>query len=192
MRLSLVAAAVASLLVSGCGSSPATTFLALTPVPPVSTSNYSGPPIRVPFLRVPVILDRPEFVRQVANTIVISDFDRWAAPLGRLARDTLVQDLQARLPAGKVLPPDAGAGSPEVRIEVTVLSFTASGAEATMSVSYRIVPSPTGTIKSAEPPPTPASLQVPLESEDAASQAKAWSALLGKLSDRIARDLITG
>lgn len=189
MRRYFIAAVLACSALTACGTSPATTFLALEPIPPMMTSAYRGPPVRIPFLRVPVILDRPEFVRQVASTVEVSDFNRWAAPLGRLARDTLIQDLQARLPAGTVLPPDAGAVTPEVRAEATVLSFAASGGEAQMNVSYRIVPASMSPGLSAEAPPRPITLRTPLLSDDPVSQARAWSALLGQLADRIAADV---
>lgn len=192
MRPFLAAAMLAPLSLSGCGSSPAATFLTLTPTPPVTVNAYRGPPLRVPFLRVPVTLDRPEFVQQVANTVIVSDFDRWAAPLGRLARDTLIQNLQARLPAGKVLPPDAGATVPEVRVEATILSFTTVDGQAVLTLSYRIVPAQPAASTSVTASPRPVTLRAPLAADDAVSQAGAWSVLLGQLSDRIVGDVTTG
>jgi len=190
--LAMAAAVAAPLLMAGCGRSPPTTFLALEPAPPAAAaaaSSYRGPPVRVPFLRVPVTLDRPEFVRQVAGTVVVSDFDRWAAPLARLARDTLIQNLQARLAAGAVLPPDAGPAVPEVRIEATVLSFRVVGAEAVMDVSYRLVRPSSPRAPALAAPPRPVTLRTPLGGDSPAAQAAAWSVLLGLLADRIAAEL---
>lgn len=190
MRLCYLALPLA-LALAGCGRSPATTFLALDPAPPAGpvASNYRGPPLRVPFLHVPVTLDRPEFAQEVAGTIKVADFDRWAAPLGILARNTLIRDLQARLPAGAVLPPDAGAVAPETRVEATVLGFRAEDGAATMEASYRLVrpAPPRGTAPLS--PPEPVILQVPLGADTPQAQAQAWSALLGKLADRIVGDL---
>lgn len=187
--------ALLPLLAAACGHSPATTFLAIDPVPPAgpaATAAYRGPPVRVPFLRVPVTLDRPEFAQQAGGTVAVAEFTRWAAPLGLLARNALIQDLAARLPAGAVLPPDAAAGAPEVRAEATVLAFRAGGGEATIDVSYRLVrPAHAGR---ATPPaaPRPATLRTPLAADTPAAQAQAWGALVGQLADRIAAELVTG
>ncbi len=116
----------------------------------------------------------------MAGTIAVSDFDRWAAPLGRLARDALIGDLQVRLPAGAVLPPDAGPAVPEVRVEATVTRFHAEGGEAVMDVSWRLV-HPGGTAA-----PVPVTLRAPLTADTPVAQAAAWSTLLGPLADRIA------
>lgn len=175
------------LFAAGCGRSPATTFLALEPVPPARVgAAYAGPVLRVPFVRVPVTLDRPEFVRQVAGRVEVSDVDRWAAPLGRLARDTLIQDLQARLPAGAVLPPDAGPAVPEVRAEVTVLAFRVASGRAVMDVSYRLV----RRAGASGDPVRPVALRTDVAAETPAAQAGAWSALLGQLADVVVADLV--
>lgn len=177
---------LASMPLSGCGHSPATTFLVIDPAPPTtaSASTYAGPPLRVPFVHLPVTVDRPELVRQdAAGTIAIDDFARWSAPLGLLARGALVQDLTARLPAGAVLPPDAPTAAREVRVEATVLSFDATAGEATMTVSYRMVR--TGT----DPRPLVAQLTTPLTDDAPSRRAQAWSRLLAQLSDRIVAEL---
>jgi len=179
-------ALAATLLLAGCGHGPATTFLVLDPVPPAAVAaDYAGPPLRVPFVHLPVTFDRPELVRRdAAGTLKVEDFARWAAPLGRMTRDTLVGDLIARLPAGSVLPPDAPAGTAELRVEATILSFDAGAGSAAMTVSYRLVPT-----RGAEPRPTVVQLTTPLAGEEPAGRARAWSAFLGQLADRIAADL---
>lgn len=189
---SSAALTLSALALAGCGHSPATTFLALEPAPPAVVAVYRGPPVRVPFLHVPVVLDRPEFVRQVAGEVKIADFDRWAAPLGLLARNTLIQDLQARLPAGAVLPPDAAAVVPDIRVEATVLAFRVEGAEAVMEASYRIVRPAAGRTPATPPRPRPVTLRTPLADQTPLAQAQGWSALLGQLADRVAADLAAG
>ena len=176
----------AAILLAGCGHSPATTFLVIDAAPPTTSlaSTYAGPPLRVPFVHLPVTVDRPELVRQdAAGTIAVDDFARWSAPLGLLARGALIQDLTARLPGGAVLPPDAAAAAREIRVEATVLSFDASGGEATMTVSYRLVR--TGT----DPQPRVARLTTPLTDDAPPGRAQAWSRLLSQLSDQIVADL---
>jgi uncharacterized lipoprotein YmbA len=175
---------------AACGRSPSTTFLTIDPAPPNAAipADYKGPPLRVPFLHVPITLDRPEFAREVQGTMMVSDFDRWAAPLGLLARNTLIQDLQERMPAGSVLPPDAAPTMPEARVDATVTRFRASAGVAVMDVSYRLVRSlPRSTPDF--PGPQIVSLRVPLTGEKPVEEAQAWSALLGQLADRIAIEM---
>lgn len=188
MRPLVLTVLFASVPLGACGHSPATTFLVIDPTPPItaSTSTYAGPPLRVPFVHLPVTIDRPELVRQdAAGTIAVNDFARWSAPLGLLARGALVQDLTARLPVGAVLPPDAAAATREIRVEATILSFDAVGGEATMTVSYRLVL--TGT----DPQPRVAMLTTPLAVDAPPERARAWSRLLAQLSDMMVASLPT-
>lgn len=187
MRFAITAALAGAVLLAGCGHSPATTFLTIDTAPPPMSpgaaplTGYRGPPLRVPFVHVPATLDRPEYVSQPsAGTLRIADFARWSAPLGRLARDTLVRDLTQRLPAGSVLAPDAAPAKPEAVVLATVLDFTPTGTAATMTVSYRI-----GTA----PMPRVARFQTPLGGPTPVDAAQAWSALLGQLADRIVTEL---
>ncbi len=169
-------------MLAGCGHSPAVTFLVLDAVPPArSVADYAGPPLRVPFVHLPATVDRPELVRQdAAGTISVDDFARWSAPLGLQARDTLIRDLTARLPGGAVLPPDAPPAPREVRVEATVLAFDVTAGQASMTVSYRLV-GPGAT----DPRPMVAKLATPLMDDAAAGRARAWSALIGQLSDHV-------
>lgn len=186
MRPLLPIVLLAAIPLAGCGHSPPTTFLVIDPAPPTAPvlSRYAGPPLRVPFVHLPVTVDRPELVTQdAAGTLDVDDFARWSAPLGLLARGALVQDLTARLPLGSVLPPDAPPAPREVRIEVTVLSFDASVDTATMTVSYRLVRPGT------DPRPAVAQLTTPLVDNVPAQRAQAWSRLLAQLSDRIVANL---
>jgi uncharacterized lipoprotein YmbA len=186
MRLLSVAALASAVLLAGCGHSPGATFLTIDAAPPASAplATYRGAPLRVPSVHVPVTLDRPEFIRQpAAGTLAVDDFARWSAPLGALARETLIRDLVARLPAGSVLAPDAAPVRPEVVVQTTVLDFTPAGDMATMTVSYR-----TG----AAPLPRVVQLRAPLAGATPVDAARAWGALIGQLADRIVADLPPG
>ncbi|WNO53809.1 PqiC family protein [Stakelama saccharophila] len=175
---------------AACGGSPATTMLTLDPVPPAAPATaYAGPPLRIPALHLPATLDRVEFVQQLsAGTVQIDDFTRWAAPPGLLARDTLIRDLTQRLPEGKVLPPDAAAVTPEVRLDATVLSFDATAGEAVLQVSYRLVDAAQGR----EPPRRLVELRTPVADMQPVAQARALSTLLGRFADRVAADIASG
>ena len=185
MRSFSTSALLAATLLTACGHSPATTFLVIDPAPPANpVSAYAGPPLRVPFVHLPVTVDRPELVRQdAAGTITVDDFARWSAPLGLLVRNALVQDLTARLPSGAVLPPDAAAAAREMRVEATVLSFDTTGGEAVMAVSYRLVRPGT------EPQPQVVRMTTAMADTAAPARALAWSRLIAQLSDRIVAEL---
>ena len=167
--------------IAGCGHSPATTTLVIDPAPPAqAVASYAGPPLRVPALRVPAALDRPEFVQQLAaGTLQVADFDRWAAPLGLLARDALIGNLAQRLPGGSTLPPDASPVPPEVRVEPSVLLFQATGGQAVMDVAWAT------TRTGGAPVRHVARLTTPLADATPVAQAQAMGVLLGQFADRI-------
>ena len=126
-RTVVIAALLAPiLLVAACGHSPETQFLTLDPTPgtPIVTASYRGPPVRIPSLQIPPALDRVEFARQTGpGEMKVDDFTHWSAPLGMLARNTLILDLAQRLPSGAVSPPDAAAQPGGLRGTVSILSF---------------------------------------------------------------------
>ena len=176
----------ALLLLAACGHSPPTQFLTLDPTPGAGV-DYRGPSIRVPAVRIPPTLDRDEFVQKASpGEIKVDDFVRWSAPLGMLARNTLILDLSSRLPAGKVAPPDAPAQSTGRRIDVSILSLEAANGEASLQAAYEFA---------ADDGQAPATyrqwvtLQTPNGGRTALEAARAFSALLGQLADRICLDL---
>ena len=104
-----------------------------------------------------------------------------------MARDALIGNLTQRLPGGQVLPPDAPPAARELRVEATILSFDAGSGKAALTVSYRLVGPP-----APEPRPNVVQLTTPLADDTAPAQARAWSALIGQLSDCIVADLPRG
>jgi hypothetical protein len=181
-----IAALAVPMLLAGCGHSPPAVTLTLDPTPPAPEAvraGYRGPPIAIPAVHVPAALDRVEFVSQpAAGTVKIDDFARWSAPMGVLARDALVRDLTARLPAGLVLPPGAAGAKGSIALDVTLLSIDTSATGATMQAAWRRLPG--GRVRQEI-------VQAPGGADPAAS-ARAFSALLGQLADRIATDLAAG
>ena len=169
---------------AGC-SSPKTTLLTLDAAPPAPEAvqaGYRRLPIAVPAVHLPASLDRAEFVHQeTAGEVKVDDFARWTAPLGLLARDALVRDLTARLPAGSVLPPGASGATGHARtLDVTILAFQAGADGATMQVAYRGVPN--GAVQQL-------SLSAPGAGVEPVPTAQAFGVLIGKLADRIAADV---
>lgn len=171
------------LIVAGCKSPPSTT-LTLDVAPPGAEAvraGYAGPPLAIPAVHVPAAIDRVEFVRQIAaGQMQVDDFARWSAPLGTLARDALVRDLTARLPAGTVLPPGSTGGGRSLTLDVTILSYSVSGSRATMQAAYR--PLPKGVVRQVV-------VEIGMADPSPTASANAFAALLGKFADRIADEL---
>ena len=194
----------AALLLGACAGSPATRYFTLSAVaPPTDASHstpsvaYRGPPVEVRSVQIPPSMDRLEMVRELSpGQLDILDFDHWAAPLGRLARQAITEDLTQRLPKDKVAIP--GASWPEGRAPLTIdiLSFRNADGAASMELSWALrLPAPAST-DSIPPPaqtgsaPLGGTLRVEMVSgSDASATAQAWSALLAKVADRIAGDL---
>jgi uncharacterized lipoprotein YmbA len=183
-------ALLAPFALAACGKSADTQFLTLDAAPGATAVSYRGPPIRIPSVDIPPALDRVEFARQAGpGEIKVEDLVHWSAPLGLLARNTLILDLAQRLPSGAVLPPDGGPQSGSIRASVSILSFGVANGEASMFVTYAFIrddlPGVVGNSQWAQLR-TPAGGTTPVET------ARAFSALLGGLADRMAADITLG
>jgi uncharacterized protein len=169
----------------GCRSAP-TRIHTLAPAAPASRTNiYHAPVMRVDTLSVPAGWDRIEILTfSTAATLQISDFDHWAAPLAQMARQTLSDDLDQRLPPGSVIYPRLSKPSEALGVNVDILEFNLGPSQATMRASWIIVPSghPADAKRSA------ASLLSAMSSGEPSAVAHAWSDLIGQLADRIAAD----
>jgi uncharacterized lipoprotein YmbA len=96
-KSALMAALLVFPVLSGCGSSPKSTFYTLSsgtaPAPAPATAPMS---VAIGAVTVPDIVNRPQFVvRVAANQVAIDEFARWAAPLKdeipRVIADNLTQ-----------------------------------------------------------------------------------------------------
>jgi uncharacterized lipoprotein YmbA len=172
------------LTLAACGHSPDTQFLTLDPVPGPPAAGSRGGPVRIPSVQVPPEFDRVEFAHQIGpGQMKVEDFVHWSAPLGMLARNTLILDLAQRLPRGAVLPPDSSAQSNSLRATVAILSFGAAGSDLTMTATYAFGPEEGSTAR-----PRWAELRTPA-GQTPVEIARALSTLLGQLADRMAADL---
>lgn len=177
-RLAALALAVAA---AACSHSPPTRFLTLDAAAGPARPDYRGPPVALPAVVLPAALDRAEYAAPAGpGRVRVSDFDRWAAPLGRLARDTLVLDLTARLPAGSVLPPDAPVPAGATRVDAAVLSLDPGGR---MRLAYAVHAPGQAPLRRV------VDLAAPASGADATAAATTFSALLAQAADRIAADL---
>jgi uncharacterized protein len=178
----------AAILLGACGSDPTNRYYAIeSGTPARAPAAYSGPPVQVLEVKIPASMNRPELVREFASgEVQLREFDRWAAPLERSVRQALTESLAVRLPEGKVV--FAGATRPAERLDlnVEVLSLRIANGSASMWVAWGVQQLGPGA-------PAPcATREVRLQTaagDDAAATAKAWSALLGQLADRVAAEL---
>jgi uncharacterized lipoprotein YmbA len=180
-----VAGCAVAVALGGCRSAP-TRIYTLGPAAPASHIDvYHGPALRVDTLAVPASWDRIEILKlSAAGTLQISDFDHWAAPLAQMARQTLSDDLDQRLPSGSVIYPRLPKPSRALGVNVDILDFNIVASQASMRASWIIVPS--GDAQGAKR--SAASLRSSMSSEEPAAVAHAWSDLIGQLADRIAAD----
>ncbi len=184
-RLGLLVAAGAVL--TACASSP-TRFFTLDPVSPSQppATGYAGPPVKVLAVNIPPALDREELVSETApGEVKVHDLEHWEAPLGLTARQVLVQDLAARLPAGAVLGPASPGGDGVATLSVDIVAFRAGPQGAQMQASWNVsLPGGAQVFRS----PLLA-LETPNSVTDGAGAAQALSGLLSQMSDQIAARL---
>jgi uncharacterized lipoprotein YmbA len=174
------------LSLTGCGSSPSTTFFALEPVPPHGApAPVTGPPVSVDAVRLPPVLDRLELVQLgTADEVDIRQERRWAAPLDRMSREVLARDLAERLPAGMVIAPDAPKPNGPVRgVTVDLEAFAPDS-------SGRVVLDGEWALATGNPPEVREREHAHIEAGGTGeNQASAMSDALAQLADGIAARL---
>ncbi|MGB6602782.1 MAG: PqiC family protein [Steroidobacteraceae bacterium] len=182
MRLSI---ALGACLIAGCGTSPPTRFFTLDATAPPIHREAHGAPVEVNAVHVPPTLDRQTIVRgEIDHQLTISSQDRWGADFGELVRRVLTQDLEARLPAGMVLPPDTPAPDNARGLVVEILAFQPKGSDIVLDADWTLL----------EGAPARPALQRSVHLQEAAGsstndQVAAMSRLLGQLADRIAEEI---
>jgi uncharacterized protein len=170
---------------AGCGTSPPTRFFTLDATPAAVHREAHGAPVEVQAVHIPPALDRQTIVRgEIDQQLTISARDRWGADLGELVRRVLAQDLEARLPAGMVLPSDTPAPDNARGLVVEILSFQPKDTHIILDADWTLL----------EGAPARPALQRSVHLEEAAGsstsqQVAAMSRLLGQLADRIAEEL---
>ncbi len=125
MRLRPAILLLIALAATGCGTSPKTHYFTLAAEPGSARDRASiSSPVTVAAVHVPSSLDRRELVRRTgANTVDISDQDRWTAPLGDMIQRVLSEDLAARLPKDMVILPGSPSPPHTAQIVVTIAEF---------------------------------------------------------------------
>ncbi len=188
MRCTLVAACLAGLALAGCGTSPTTRYHALAVVPGTGGKTASlSLPVTVAAVHIPPALDRRGMVRRTGETAVeVSSRDRWAAPLGAMAREVLAEDLASRLPDNQVVLPSAPIPRQTERIVVSIAQF---GADET---GHAILHGSWSLLRAGAAKPhlsRPIALETTVSGTGADAEAVAMSQLLGQLATEMARTL---
>jgi uncharacterized protein len=121
------AVVVLALLLAGCGSNPKTHLYILGTVSGRSQHDLSGAPAQFGSVTLPAALDRISLVtRGTADQVIVSEQDRWTAPLDELVRRAMTEDLRARLGSDRALAPGHPAPPDGVRgIMLNVQQFIA-------------------------------------------------------------------
>jgi uncharacterized lipoprotein YmbA len=175
-------------ILSACGSSPKTHYYTLAVAEePVSRADTVRFPVTVAEVRLPASLDRREMVRQTgANTVDISDQNRWEAPLGDLIRRVLSQDLAVRLPRGRVALPDSALSPDTAQLVLSIAQF---GPDA----NGRVVLDGSWSLLGGDPAKVILHRDVMLRQDRSVDtsegEAAAMSAVLGRLATQIAAAL---
>lgn len=109
---------------AACGSSPPSSFYALTP----ENGAPQPAPVHTLRLRRPAIagyLDRQAIVQRVVDhRIELLETDRWASPLDEMVGRVLAQDLEQRLTGSTVFTEDGAiTADAELTVEVDVRRF---------------------------------------------------------------------
>ncbi len=177
------AAAMMSLLIAGCGSSPPTNFYVLNDVAQHSAAG-SASMISVGFrsVRLPAYADRPQMVTRESSTdLQLAEFHQWAEPL----RDSVVRVLADNL--AKLLSTDhvfafPRETQPRYWVSVDLARFDAEAQDAVLIAQWTLTNSNGGealVVKRTH-------LTAQADLSDYSSIAKALSEVLGQLSSEIA------
>ncbi len=98
MSARVALAIMAGLVGAACGASAPARFYTLDAKAVADDAPPATYGIVIAQVSVPAVVDRPQFVVQVApNRVEIDEFNRWAAPLDETIADAVVSDLSAIL-----------------------------------------------------------------------------------------------
>jgi uncharacterized lipoprotein YmbA len=186
MLRALVSATVLGLLLNGCNSSPPARFYTLDTQAPQGDAQWSSPvSIAVERVRVPDIVDRPQFVLRIDEAQVrVDEFARWAEPLRDQITRAIAGDLAHAFPDAMVVAsPQWPEGGRLYRVAVEVQSFeSAPGSAATIMAVWTVHPP-----ADAEPMSGRSYVRVPVSTQDDGALVKAHRRALSDISADIAR-----
>jgi uncharacterized lipoprotein YmbA len=177
-----------AMTIAGCSHSPPMRYVTLSAAPaatPLATGRIE--PVQLTALHIPGELDRPEVVTQISgNQLSVDEGTRWGAPLARMMRRTLAEDLLSRLPEGSFVLPDSPAPTETRALVVTVLDLEIdTNKTLRMQAAWTLSTGRPGRVVLTRQ----ATLSVEMPDSNAAGQAASMSRALGQLADRIAASI---
>jgi hypothetical protein len=181
------AGACACLLLAAC-TSERDRFYTLETLPEGARAGASTPTVHALLsVSVPALVDRSEMVVNTSDTgIMVLDHERWALPLSDQVSQTLARDIEKR--RADVLIGDRGfdqAGSPPVTMKIDIVRMAAlQHRRVSVEAHWRIVDESVGLDQIGSN-----SFEAPLDGDDYAAVAKAYSQVLSELADTLAGTL---
>ena len=143
-KTALMAALLAFPVLSGCGSSPKSTFYTLSSGAAPERAPATAPlSVAIAPVTVPDIVNRPQFVvRVAANQVTIDEFARWAAPLKDEIPRVIADNLTRLLNGARVATyPQYGNADADYLLAIAVQRFdSALGDAATVEVLWTVRP----------------------------------------------------
>lgn len=176
-----------AILLASCAAHP-DRFYGLTTLPRAALPPAAGYATRILLsTSIPSVVDRRELIVDAPDDrILVLEQERWAAPLSDLVHQTLARDIEQR--RADVLVADRAfdqAGVKPVRIKVEIVRMSARrGGQATLEAHWRIQDAAAQLDLLGG-----ASFSSPIEGDDYASIARAFSLCLASLADRLAEKL---
>jgi uncharacterized protein len=187
-RFVFAAALIIATLLAACRSSPPTRFFSLTPTDGQKiTASGIGGPVHVAAVHISESLDEQELIRESeTGRVVVSNRNRWAAPLDEMLREVLTRDLARRLPPRSVVLPDepSPAGTRRIVLDVVYFAGDTTG-KIVLAGGWSLLP-PGSDIPLLT---RDVHLRDTTDPSDYANQVTAMSRLLGLLADEIVREL---
>lgn len=125
-RWCAAALAACALSLTGCASSPSSSFYTLsaaaTASSPAAVPNYG---ISIGPVSIPETIDRPQLALQVsANQVAFEEFHRWAEPLASGIAQAVAENLRRLLGTSRIAAaPGMVGGPPEYRVALNVVRF---------------------------------------------------------------------
>jgi uncharacterized lipoprotein YmbA len=181
------ALAVCAAAVTACAGQP-DHFYALSTMPQSPRAPAAGFGTHVILsVSIPSLVDRRQLtVDTSGDQVLVLEHERWAAPLSDLVTQTLARDVEQR--RADILVADRGFdqdGVKPVRIKIDVVRMSARrGGQATLEAHWRIVdPASQADLVGGE------TFTAPIAGEDSAAIARAFSACLASLADRLVEKL---
>jgi uncharacterized protein len=176
---------ILTLFLASCGTSPEPRFYGLNEIDGQQSQQNISVKIQRPSL--PQYLDRPDIVRS-ENTYQykINEMHRWAEPLDQMFERVLTQDLQQRLPVGKILSEsDTGTVDQRYVVETNITQFNAIDAgHVSLKLQFSIIDSS----KAQNFKPQYMEMVLPFDGDDQ-GLAATLSKLIGLYADRIVNAL---